>query len=231
MTTFNHLSLTSLVLGTVLIGCAPPADDVPAGISIGGENGNCETVSQTEVTDRDAVIGPFTATPAELLAGLLGEFEDDSDTDSSATPATLALGEAGTLYYIEQQGRDGMELACASFLAIEVDADFTLDETTLDESATAMLRIYGDASATFQLLIMDDEIAGDIAIPTESAVTGETPTSLALSIRAGSDASGSWSGDVKWLMEFEDGGSGDDASVSTTNEPVQATWIVNLIVE
>ena len=160
------------------------------------------------------------------MAGLLGDFEDDSDADASATPATLAVEEAGTLYFIEQQGKNGMELVCASFLAMEVDVDFVLDEGTLDESATAMLRIYSEGSATFQLVISDEDVSGDIEIPTESAVSGETPSTLALSIGAASDAAGAWSGEVKWLMEFEDGGSGDDATLSTTNEPVQAIWRV-----
>ena len=77
-------------------------------------------------------------------------------------------------------------------------------------------------------MIDEENIGGDIQVPTESAVTGEVPTRLALAIRAVSDVSGAWSGDVKWLMEFDDGGTGDDASVSTTNEPIQATWRVIL---
>ena len=172
-------------------------------------------------------MGDFSMTPNELLDEVMGSFADDSASVPGATAATLDLVEKGDLWYVEQAGIDGMELACPYFLSMEVEGSFTLDTDTLDEVQVGWLRLYGDTQATLQYVIPADDIRGDIEIPTESAVSGEAPTRLDLRIRAEAGVNGTWTGDVKWLMEFSDGGTSDDSSVSTTNEPVLATWAVS----
>ena len=203
----------------------PPGGDPSGdpGISIGGENGNCETISQTPLTDLDTVVGEFSRTPRELLDDLTGNFEDNAGPADAE--ATLSLQAIEDPILVEQAGVNGAELVCPSFLAFEADAVFTLGDGRLDEVRTTMVRLYGDTQGSFTLAIPADDVVGNIDVPTESDVTGETPDTVTLLVSGHVADVGAWTGEVRWQLEFDDG-MGADATVSATNEPSEATWSV-----
>ncbi|MCB9760386.1 MAG: hypothetical protein H6739_11160 [Alphaproteobacteria bacterium] len=210
---------TALAVSLGLFIACDPSTKNP-GSQIGSETSGCQVQSEEPVTDLSAVADGFSMSAQEALDGTLGDFDGTLTLEAGGTEALVFdLAQAGDVVVQrmawESAGDIEPAFECADVYAIPValtlQAGALLDEV-LDATVTVDTEGLGGVFVSVEY----DALVGD-AEP--STFDPATMAEVWLNLGAERGEAG-WSGELSFLGESHPQGSGDDAAISATNDPL-----------